>query len=401
MSYPYPYYRSSLGLAALWLGLSAPLSAATFNDTLDQAWAAQAPAQSARAAQFDAQQAAARAWLPEPPTLTLSGSSDRIDRNRGLREWEAEVGVPLWLWGQRDRAGAVAHGEREAGIQGFAHQRWQLAGELREAWWEVRLAQAELDATELKVTEAGRLEADVGRRLKAGDLAPLDLNLARSSAAQAGSERLRAQAALARAQGQFNALSRGAPLPDQDEQPATEAAPQQHPQLTNLLAKASAAQARLGQASGDTRDNPELALTLTRERGSFGEPYQNLAKIAIKIPFGSSARNQPRITAASAELTDAQIALDGAQRQLAADVAASRAELDQTRDAAMLQQQRLQLAGQSFAWVEKAFRAGQIDLPALIRAETELADARLQAARARIEAARAVSRYNQTVGILP
>lgn len=401
MSYPYPYYRGSLGLAALWLGLSAPLSAATFNDTLAQAWAAQVPAQSARAAQFDAQQAAARAWLPEPPTLTLSGSSDRIDRNSGLREWEAEVGVPLWLWGQRDRAGAVAHGEREAGIQGFAHQRWQLAGELREAWWEVRLAQAELDAAELKVTEAGRLEADVGRRLKAGDLAPLDLNLARSSAAQAGSERLRAQAALARAQGQFNALSRGAPLPDQDEQPATEAAPQQHPQLTNLLAKASAAQARLGQASGDTRDNPELALTLTRERGSFGEPYQNLAKIAIKIPFGSSARNQPRITTASAELTDAQIALDGAQRQLAADVAASRAELDQTRDAAMLQQQRLQLAGQSFAWVEQAFRAGQIDLPTLIRAETELADARLQAARARIEAARAVSRYNQTVGILP
>ncbi|MDP3841571.1 MAG: TolC family protein [Oxalobacteraceae bacterium] len=401
MSYPYPCYRSSLGLAALWLGLSAPLSAATLKDTLDQAWAAQAPAQSARAAQFDAQQAAARAWLPEPPTLTLSGRSDQIDRNSGLREWEAEVGVPLWLWGQRDRAGAVAHGEREAGIQGFAHQRWLLAGELREAWWEVRLAQAELDAAELKVTEAGRLEADVARRLKAGALAPLDLNLARSSVAQAGSERLRAQATLARARSQFQALSRAAPLPDQDELPGTEVAAEQHPQLMNLVAKASAAQARLGQAGGDTRNNPELALTLSRERGNDGEPYQNLAKVAIKIPLGSPARNQPRISAASAELTDAQIALDGAQRRLAADVAASRAELDQTSAAATLQQQRLQLAGQSFSWVEQAFQAGQLDLPALIRAETELADARLQAARARIEAARAVSRYNQTVGILP
>lgn len=388
-------------MAALWLGLSAPLSAATLRDALDHAWAAQAPAQSARAAQFDAQQAAAHAWLPEPPTLTLSGRSDQIDRNNGLREWEAEVGVPLWLWDQRERAGAVVQGEREAGIRSFAHERWLLAGELREAWWDVRLAQAELDAAELKVTEAGRLEADVARRLKAGDLAPLDLNLARSSAAQAGSERLRAQATLTRAQGQFQALARGAPLPDQNELPGAEIAPEQHPQLMNFAAKASAAQARLGQAGGDTRNNPELALTLTRERASDGEPYQNLAKVAIKIPLGSPARNQPRISAANADLIDAQIALDTAQRKLAANAAANRAELDQTSAAATLQQQRLQLAGQSFAWVEKAFQAGQIDLPALIRAETELADARLQAARARIEAGRAVSRYNQTVGILP
>ncbi len=390
-----------MSLAALWLGLSGPLSAATLRDALDHAWAAQVPAQSARAAQFDAQQAAARAWLPEPPTLTLSGRSDRIDRNHGLREWEAELGVPLWLRGQRERAGAVVQGEREAGIRGFAHEHWLLAGELREAWWEVRLAQAELDAAELKVAEAGRLEADVARRLKAGAVAPLDLNLARSSAAQAGSERLRAQAALARARGQFQALARGAPLPDQDELPAADAATEQHPQLMNLAAKAAAAQARLGQASGDSRNNPELALTLTRERANDGEPYQNLAKVAIKIPFGSSSRNQPRISAANAELIEAQIALDTAQRKLSANVTASRAELDQTSAAATLQQQRLQLAGQSFAWVEKAFQAGQLDLPALIRAETELADARLQAARARIEAARAVSRYNQTVGILP
>lgn len=388
-------------MAALWLGLSAPLPAATLKDALDHAWIANAPAQSARAAQFDAQQAAAGAWLPEPPTLTMSGRGDQVDRNNGWREWEAEVGMPLWLSGQRERAGAVAQGEHQAGMQALVQQRWQLAGELRETWWEVRLAQAELEAAEIKVAQAGRTEADVTRRLKAGDLAPLDLNLARSSVAQAKSERLRMQAALARAQGQFQALSRGAPLPDQDESLAAAFEQDRHPLLMSLAAKAAAAQARLGQASGDTRNNSELALTLTRERTNSGEPYQNLAKIAIKIPFGSKSRNQPRITAANTDLIEVQIALDSAQRRLAADVVASRAELDQTREAATLQQERLQLAEQSFSWVEKSFQAGQLDLPTLIRTETELADARLQAARARIEAARAVSRYNQTVGVLP
>jgi outer membrane protein, heavy metal efflux system len=398
---PYPLYRKALGLAALWLGLSAPLSAADFKSTLDYAWAAHVPAQSAREAQFDAQDAAAQAWLPEPPTLTLSGRSDQFDRNNGWREWEAEVGVPLWLSGQRDRASAVAQAEREASLQSIVQKHWQLAGELREAWWSVRLAQAELAAIELKLMEASRLEADIARRLKAGTVAPIDLNLARNITSQAKSESLRAKTALTRAQGQFQALSRGAPLPDQDELPGAEMAPQQHPQLMNLAAKASVAQARLSQVSGDTRNNPELALTVTRERTSIGDPYQNLAKVALKIPFGSSSRNQPRITSASADLIEAKIALDTAQRQLAADVAASRAELDQTRDAAALQQERRQLAEQSFLWVEKAFQAGQLDLPALIRAESELADARLQSARAIAEAARAISRYNQTVGILP
>lgn len=401
MPYLHPFYRGALGVATVWLGLSAPSSAATLKDALDHAWAAYQPAQSARAAQFDAQDAAARAWLPDPPTLTLTGGSDRIDRNDGAREWEAEVGVPLWLWGQRERAGAVAQGEREAAMQGLAQQRWQLAGELREAWWNVRLAQIELDAAELKLKEAGRLEADVARRVKAGDLAPLDQNQARGAVSQAKSERLRAQAALSRAQAQFAALSRGAAVPDQDETLASDIPSEQHPQWQELAAKVSAAQARLGQAAGDTRNNPELTFTVTRARDSSDEAYQNTASIGITIPFASSSRNQPRITAANAELIEAQLARDAAQRKLAADVAASRAELEQSRENVVLQQERLQLAEQSFAWVEKAFKAGQQDLPALIRAETELADARLQAARARAEAARAVSRYNQAVGVLP
>lgn len=401
MSYPYSFYRGTLGVAAFWLGLSAPLSAATLKDALDHAWAAYLPAQSARAAQFDAQDAAASAWLPEPPTLTLSSRSDQIDRNNGLREWEAEVGVPLWLWGQRDRTGAVAQGEREASMQGLAQERWQLAGELREAWWDARLAQIELGATELKLKEAERLAADVAHRVKAGDLAPLDQNLVGSTVSQAKGERLRAQAALARAHGQFAALSRGAPVPDQDETLIGDIVPEQHPQLQELAAKVSVAQARLNQATGDTRNNPELAFTVTRERDSRYEAYQNLAKLAIKIPFGTSSRNQPRITSANAELIEAQLARDTAQRKLAASAAASRAELEQSRQAAELQQERLQLAEQSFGWVDKAFKAGQQDLPTLIRAETELADARLQAARARTEAARAVSRYNQAVGVLP
>jgi cobalt-zinc-cadmium efflux system outer membrane protein len=148
-----------LGAAVVALGFSSPLSATTLKEVLENAWSNQV--QAARAEQYDAQLSASQSWIPEPPTLSVSGRSDQIDANSGLREWEAEISQPIWLWGQRDRAQAVAQSEREAGIQRFAHERWQLAGELREAWWEVRLAEAEQKEAQRRLDETKQLEADV------------------------------------------------------------------------------------------------------------------------------------------------------------------------------------------------------------------------------------------------
>ena len=393
--------RRILGAAVVAWSFSAPLSAATLKEVFEQAWSGKA--QAARAEHYEAKLSASQSWIPEPPTLSVSGRSDQIDANNGLREWEAEISQPIWLPGQRDRAQAVAQSEREAGIQRFAHERWQLAGELREAWWEVRLAEAEQNEAERRLDEAMLLEADVARRVKSGDLARLDLNQIRSSRMTAKSDVLRAQAAVARATHQFQALSKGAPLPDQAETPVASDADSidRHPALTRLTAAAASAQAKLLQASGDTRSTPEIGLTVTRERGNFAELYQNLAKVTLKIPFGLEARNQPRITAANAELVEARLEAEQAQRTLDAAIAARRLELEQSQPMIALAQERVQLAEQSDAWVEKAFRAGQLDLPARLKAESDLASARLSFSRARLEAERAVSRYNQAMGVLP
>lgn len=389
------------GMVVMVLGLSAPLPAATLRDVLDHAWSNQP--ESARLAQYDAQLAASRAWLPEPATLSLSGRSDRIDANNGAREWEAEIGLPLWLPGQRDRAQALAQSEQDAGKQRFVFERWQLAGELREAWWEVRFAEAELNEAERKLKQARQLEADVLRRVNAGDLAPLDLNQARANLATAKIETLRTQTSVARSRQQFNAVSKGAPLPEQPETRVADEANRlnQHPALTNLAAVATAAQAKLRQVNSDTRNTPELALALTRERGSLNEPYQSQTKVTLKIPFGSESRNQPRITAANADLIEAQVLAEQTRRKLDAAITVSELELDQAQNTLRLRQEQLPLAEQSFAWVDKAFHAGQLDLPARLKAEADLAEVRLSLARAQLESVRAISRYNQAVGALP
>jgi cobalt-zinc-cadmium efflux system outer membrane protein len=390
-----------LGIAAVVLGFSAPLPAATFRDVLDHAWSNQA--QAARARQYAAQFSASQAWVPDPPTLTISNRSDQIDTNNGLREWEAEITQPIWLWGQRERAQAVAKSEREAGTQRFAEGRWQLAGELRETWWEVRLAEAERNEAERKLKEAAQLEADVLRRVKAGDLAPLDLNQVRSSVAIAKTEVLRTQTAVARTLAQYQALSKGAPLPDLPEALASwkTGTFSDHPALASLAAATAAAQAKFRQVSGDTRNAPEIGVTLTRERSNFNEPYQTLAKVALKIPFGSESRNQPRIAAANADWIEAQLLTEQTRRKLDATITANQLELEQSQGTMSLLQERLQLVEQSALWVDKAFHAGQLDLPARLKAESDLTTARLAYSRAKLEAARAISRYNQAVGVLP
>ena len=323
-------HRCALGAATGALLCSLPLSAATLAEVFAQAWSDRA--QTARSEQYDARLSASQSWTPEPPTLSVSGRSDRLDTNDGLREWEAEISQALWLPEQREHAGAVAKSEREAGVQRFLLERWQLAGELREAWWEAHLAQIEQSEAERKLLEMSQLEVDVDRRVRNGELAPLDLNRIRSRVVAAKADELRAKAAVTRATQQFLALSKGALLPDQPEVAAAQTAGdapsvERHPALAVITATASSAQAKLRQARGDTRDAPEISVTVTRERGSFGEPYQNLTKLTLKIPFGSESRNQPRVTAANADWVEAQLAAEQTRRKVEAGLAASRAEV--------------------------------------------------------------------------
>ena len=51
---------------------------------------------------------AASALFAAPPSIALSARSDRYNRNRGDREIEADVSVPLWMPGTRDKAQRLA-----------------------------------------------------------------------------------------------------------------------------------------------------------------------------------------------------------------------------------------------------------------------------------------------------
>jgi cobalt-zinc-cadmium efflux system outer membrane protein len=390
--------RIGLLASATWLG---NVQAATLREALDHAWAAQANQLSARDQQFNAQVAASQAWTPAPPSVGLFNTTDQLNGDYGRREWEVELSAPIWLPGQRDQAEALANAEKNAFSGRSALGRWQLAGQLRESWWALRLAQLELRSAAEQLDAAQGLAKDVGQRVKAGELAALDDNLAQSRIQQAKRQHSIAQLELQRAGQTFALISRGATLPEQNELLATPPALELHPLLSSLQDATRSAQARLEQATGDTRDAPELALSYTSERDESAAPYRGRVMLGITVPFGSESRNQPRISAANADWIEAQSSRELESQRISAELANARLELSQSQQQRALAGEELRLAKQRAEWIAKGFRLGQFDLPAQLRSQQEQLEAQAQVTRAEYGIGRAISRFNQAAGVLP
>ncbi len=391
------------GLAAYVLA-AAPAYSQALHDAFEAAWSRQpaSRAASSREDELAAKRDAASALLPEPPSVNLGYRTDQPNQNTGIRELEGVLSLPMWLPSVRGAAQSVAQAETEQFSSSLRAQRWRLAGEVREAYWQARLAATEQEVAQRKVGESVALAADVERRVKAGDLARSDLNQARSA------EQL-ARATLADARGRSYrtaqtffvltglkvlpiAVEAQAPVPGELES---------HPQVAVNERAASTARAKLGQATAATRDAPEIEIGMRRERGAFGEPYANSVIVGIKLPFATDARNQPRITAANAELIEAQATSQLERQKLAAEIDAAQVELEQARAVEQLAGERFRLAADTQALLAKAFELGELDLPARLRAENERFDAELALTRSRIDVGRAISRYNQAIGVLP
>lgn len=387
--------------------LAAPGTSISLRAALEAAWALHPAARASanRTAELDARARAARSFTSGPPSLGLAHRTDAWSGDAGLREVEAEVEVPLWNPGVRRATQNQVTADVSALAWQHSAERLKLAGEVREAAAYVALARVERDAAARKHLEAHQLADDVERRVKAGDTARVDALQARASAQQAQGQLAVQDAALARAVGQWRALtgqlqsaSLNEAVPGADANPALQ---NEHPTLRATQAQVHSARARLALTEADRRDPMELGLGVTRERAAAGASLETSVRLALRIPLGGDSRNAPKLAAARAELDAAQAQADAMARQIDADVAAAHAGLDAARQQEALAAQRATLSQQMQALVAKSHRLGESDLPTRMRADNEKLDADLSWARARIELQRAISQLNQSLGTLP
>ncbi|MFZ2987754.1 TolC family protein [Ideonella sp.] len=406
----------TVALSAVSPGVLAQAPAKPERLTLSQAfeatWARQ-PEVAALTARRDAaraQQRAAASWTPEPVAVELTGKTDRLNRNLGAREYEAGLAIPLWLPGERGRSQALAQAEGLALESRTLAAQLRVAASVREAWWNWQRARAEAATAQGQLDSAQRIAADVGKRLKAGDLAQADQHQADGAVAAAQASVAQADAAVVVAELSLRTLV-ASPTMDFKASPAdpgAEAPPDAtvtdldaHGELLALKDRAAVAEGTAALAATQTRANPELTVATTRDRGLSGEAWQQTFTVGVRIPFGAGPRHDARTAAAKADALELQAQLNLERARLAGERDAAKARADGAKLQLAAANRRAQLAGESRGFFDKSFRMGETDLPTRLRIEAEAAEADRQAARARIELAAAISAWRQALGLLP
>lgn len=383
----------------------------SLQQAFEATWQRQPEAKSAdlRREAADARRQTAESWTAEPPSLELSSKTDRLNRNDGSREYVAGVAVPLWLPGERVRSGALADAESRAVTSRVLSAQLRTAAAVRDAWWGWHRARGEQLLTQERLANARRIAEDVSRRVKAGDLARADQHQAEGALAGAEAAQAEADSALLAAARQVRALAGVTPVETATDTPETQpklpsnlgTTETTHPALAELLDRAEIARRSAELASVQTRNNPELLLATTRERGTFGDSYAQTVTIGVRIPFGSESRSRAKVGLARAEALEAEEQLRLERERLLADLEAADARVQAARSQLAAAEKRARLAGESRGFFEKSFRMGETDLPTRLRIELEAVEADKQASRARIDLAAAISALRQALGLLP
>jgi cobalt-zinc-cadmium efflux system outer membrane protein len=382
----------------------------SLKQAFDAAWERQpeAIALQARRAAAQAQRQASQLWTAEPAALEVSTTTDLLNRNRGARELELGVAVPLWLPGERGKSSALADAQGAAVESRAKAAQLRVAATVREAWWQWQRARIEAESAHGHLDNTRRIAADVARRTRAGDLARADQHQADGIVAAAEAGLAQAEAGLAAAQQHLRALAGRAPgasdaLSAVAEPPPAAASGEtdDHAALQELKDRATVAERSAALAATQSRANPELRLATTRDRGAFGEASQQTFTLGVRIPFGGGPRHDARSANTRAEATEVQAQLALERERLSAEREAARVRVDAARTQLVAAERRAQLARESRGFFDKSFRFGETDLPTRLRIEAEATEAERQAARAGIELAAAISSWRQALGLLP
>ena len=383
----------------------------TLRQALDAAWEISSQSRSLdnRRSELAAKEKAAGSWIFGEPVAALAQRTDRLNKNDGFRELEAEIELPLWNRGVRAATQADVAAQR-LGFDGqFALSKLKLAGELRALAVSAAKAQVELDLNKRKLLEANALTQDLMRRVKAGENARVEALQTQVLVQQAQAAMAQAEGQLARLQSHWRSLTGLATVAPLEEKLAPIATNEfisapvsaDHPALRQSQAQLSGAQAKLALVNADKRDPMSVGVGIARERGSFAASNETTLRIALRIPLGGDNRNAPRQAAARAELDASQADLDALQRQLLAEVAAANAELLAARNAQIAASERVRLSTEVQTLITKSWRLGDSDLPTRLRADNEQFEASLSLARADIDVQRAIANLNQAHGVFP
>lgn len=373
---------------------------------LDAAWqrAVAARESDGQRRRAEADRAATGSFWAAPPSLALSHRDDRLQSNAGKRETEIGVAVPLWLPGQRAARSGTVEAAMAHALAAEQAARLRLAGEVREAAWQLTASQAEVTQADTQAQALKQLADDVERRVRVGDLARADALAAQAEQLSASALQSEARQRLQAARARWTLLTGLSASPDlwsAADREAGNGAAAAHPELQLARQSTELARKRVAHMRLSRRDPPELTVGLRQDVPGRAEGSQGSLVVGLRLPFGTDDRNRPLEAAALTELDVAEAQEQRLRERLDSDIAAARDAQRSAETQLDAETARAGLLRERASLIDKSFRAGETPLPDLLRALAAAAQADSAVARQTAALGLARARLQQTLGLLP
>jgi outer membrane protein TolC len=362
-------------------------------------------------AEGDATRRQASSLIAGDLALRVKTVTDAATGDAGAYELEAMLDVPLWMPGQRGARQAVAQAMGAQADALVRLLRWEMAGRVREVTWAAALAQGRLRQAGAALDSAKSLERDTDKRVRAGELARVDLLVAQQETLAREVDIQAAQFDFDRAIQTYVDLTGLPALPEPlEERPeprvsalAETAAelPADHPLLADTDSAVAQARAERGRVQTDRHGNPVLSLGGKRVRDGRDAISADALQLEVSIPFGLAGQSAPALARAERGYTER--VTERQRSRLAAEQTLHDARLEVLggADALAVAQRRQSVTQEAAALVRRAFDLGEAELTALLQAQERVRQASLHLELRRLEQGRAAARLNQALGVVP
>jgi outer membrane protein TolC len=377
----------------------------TLSGTVDAALAAFPDTVSLAARQSEAQAWVDRggSWFSGRPSMMLRYQTDRLGSDVGLDEYEAGIELPLWNFGGRDAVQAFGDALLlESAVAGPA-LRWQVAGLVRMALWDVALAENDHDLAEQSLDTADRLVRLVERRHELGDVALSDVLLAQASYLEFQTALIEASATLLDAERTYRTITALERRPEFIPEPLSTDSEivADHPALAFANAALARAAADVAVAEQTINTGTSVMIGARRERPAYGTELDDSLGITLNIPFGGSAHRNTAISKAARAASFARANRNRQLRELSLELHEAAHRLNVVHQNIEAASARLEFAERHQAMGELAYEKGEIELIDLLKMQATAIAARRQVSRLLIDEKRQTALYNQAVGDLP
>ncbi|MBL4604080.1 MAG: TolC family protein [Emcibacteraceae bacterium] len=349
----------------------------------------------------DALSGRASSLFSDTPEISFNHQNDSIMSNQGLREWESSLDMPLWMPGQKAASRQKA---RMYTLEADAYQKLvilEATGQVREMFWEIKLADAGLQQSRNNLKMALALDRDITDKIAAGNLPKRDALLSQKEIMTRRMELITAEADYIHPAREYEAVTGLTVMPAHiDEVVNLEVDGENAPEIELAQAKVAFMEAEYKESKSSWSNPPKLSVGFKRETGSFLGRNINSLGVGLSIPLGAGVHMTSKRTAAALELAEADRANQILKREHRLHLHEAEHELEVCAIQLPFSKAHFDMATENLRLSQRAFDLGESDLLDLLKIQEQYFLSAGDNITKIIECKRAIARHNQIKGVL-